>query len=189
MNLRNFQKPIQLNGASCSIQSGSLLFKGPKGSIESPTIPNYLDIQVENNFLTIKQKDALIEKSDRSMAGTFKAIVKSLIEGVTESHSINVVFTGTGSNVQVVGNKLIMKIGKSHLVERILPEGVKCALISSEIKFFKIGLSGVDASIVGKFARELCDMVINRYEGGVHIYIDTQKPQLKEGKKGKKGKK
>jgi len=179
--LRNFNRPIKLNGFTCEKAGSKVTFTGKNGSMDLE-VPNYIDFTIENGEVTLKVNRDFQSNQEKAMTGTIKALTMSYIKGVTEFHSRIVIFTGTGCNVKVIDGKLVMKIGKSHLVERVIPEGVNCAIHSSDIKETKLKIHGIDACSVGQFSKELCDLVKNRYKGGIHIWIEGKEVPLKEGK-------
>jgi large subunit ribosomal protein L6 len=183
--LRNFNRPIKVNGFTCKKDEGKevskITFTGKNGSLQLD-VPNYINFSIEKDEIVLGLNRDLVSNQEKAMTGTVKALTMSYIKGVTEFHSRIVIFTGTGCNVKVVGDKLVMKIGKSHLVERVIPQGINCAIASSDIKETKLKVHGIDACAVGQFSKELCDLVKNRYKGGIHIWIEGKEVPLKEGK-------
>ena len=157
---------------------------GPLGSIDLE-LPDSLTCSFEDNTLKIdllKSKNEL-SKDEKAKIGTFKSLVLSSITGTTQYHSRVVVFTGTGIDVKVVDQKLKLEIGKSHPILLDIPTSLSCAVESSDIKQIRLRVKGVDSAQVGKFVRELSDLVRNPYKNGKHIYPEDRELITREGKK------
>lgn len=197
--LRTILNPIKLkDGCSFDIVKNSensplafdILQKaritGSLGSIELD-LPSCLDCLYENGLLKISLKKSKKElsKEDRAKVGTFKALLLSSMDGVSKYHSRVVIFTGTGVSVKVLDKKLSLEIGKSHPVLVDIPNSIHCAVESSDIKQIKLGVKGIDSCLVGKFVRELCDLVKNPYKNGKHIWPEDRELITREGKKKK----
>ena len=183
--LRSLNRPIDLHGATCSINIGTLSLTGKHGSSEYK-FPEYIDCKVENSSIVLQIKSEL-SKKQRAMAGSFKAGLISLIKGLQFKHERVVIFTGTGCSVKVAAGdttkaKLNMRVGKSHPVEKEIPDHITCVVESSDIRETKLKVSGVDAAAVGQFASELC--IHNPYKGGIHAWIEGNEIPVKEGKSG-----
>lgn len=184
--IRNLEKPIQFN-KDISVKSGEscLSFSGPKGNLELPVLSPYLKVEINDSSLHLTTSESLISMSnkDRALIGTIRALIKNCLKGVLEAHKKTVLFTGTGVSVQIAQNQLNMKIGKSHIVVKDIPNHISCTTKASDIKTVSLTIEGSDKAVVGQFARELCDLSKNKYKGGVHIWIVGKEPKLKEGKK------
>ena len=188
--LRSLLKPMSLGGAKLEIIAQNITMSGKHGTISMP-IPSFLELMfLPNDFIVIKTLKALTVKSERALAGSFKANLMLNIKGVNELHSKIVIFTGTGSSVKegMVGQDgvdhagLHMRLGKSHIVERVIPAGLICKVESSDIRETRLRVSGTDLSLVGRFASQLC--VKNAYKGGIHVWVEGKEIPIKEGKSG-----
>lgn len=187
--LRSLSKAIQLNDAKCELVGGLLNISGKHGKM-TLKCPNFLELIIDSKTIIINPLKNLTVKQDRAMAGTFKANLMLSIKGVNELHSKVVIFSGTGSSVKegqvnqdgANVNGLLMRVGKSHIVERAIPDGLSCKVESSDIRETKLRVSGIDLTLVGRFASQL---VIRRaYKGGVRAEIEGQAIPVKEGKSG-----
>jgi ribosomal protein L6P/L9E len=187
MSLRNFSKPINLNGAECLVQDSLHLLKGKKGEMYLKNLPSFLDLIVIEGAICMQlSKDkskASLDKSARALIGTVNSTLKSIIKGVNEGHNVSIIFTGTGAGVEIKGTMLHLKVGKSHIVNIPFPKGIECSVPTGNTKVVKLVISGVDLCRVRQFAKEICDLSKNRYEGGIHIFPENNPPVLKKGKK------
>jgi large subunit ribosomal protein L6 len=121
--------------------------------------------------------------NDKAMAGTFVALLKQSIIGVTSGHSRVVIVTGTGSNIKVAQDRLVMKLGKSHPIEKLIPQGISCAIESSDIRQTRLRINGIDEQKVGQFASEL--RIRRAYAGGIHAWVEGDISMIKKRKGGK----
>lgn len=184
--IRNLQKPIDFEKTTAiELKERVLHFAGPKGKIELGISSSCLKININQSDSTVHLSAPIadISSKERAVVGTIRALIKNSIKGVFSGHHKTVIFTGTGLSIQIVGNTLVMKIGKSHPVIKDIPSNVKCVIKSSDIKTLSLGVESVDKAAVGQFARDLCDLSKNKYKGGIHIWIEGNEPKLKEGKK------
>lgn len=187
MSLRNFEKSVTFGNAKCSLDGRVIRLNGQKGEIESSEVPSFIDIKIEDNQINLALASGFnkqtLDNSQRAMIGTVKSLLKSMIKGVNEGHEVPIIFTGTGVGIELKNNQLHLKIGKSHIVVKEVPKGVVCTIPTGNIKVTKLIISGVDLCKVMQLARELCDLSKNRYQGGVHIFLEKNPPVLKKGKK------
>ena len=82
--LRSLLKPMSLGGAKLEIIAQNITISGKYGTISMP-IPSFLELVfLPNDFVVIKTLKALTVKSERALAGSFKAnlIVGSAAKGI-----------------------------------------------------------------------------------------------------------
>lgn len=187
--LRSLSKPIELGSAKLELTAGTVQISGKHGTI-TMECPRFLEVTQVDNTVVVKPLKSLTVKTERAMAGSFKANLMLNIKGVNELHNKFVIFTGTGCSVKeatitqdgVSCSGLQMRIGKSHIVERRIPDGLICKVESSDIRETRLRVSGIDLALVGQFASEL--RVKNAYKGGIHAWVEGKEIPLKEGKSG-----
>jgi len=107
-----------------------------------------------------------------------------MVKGVTEGYSKSLTVSGVGYKVEAKGNKLVMNIGFSHVVNVDVPEGltVTCPSVT------EIVVSGISKEKVGQFAADIKAIKpVEPYHGyGIHYTNETVR--MKEIKKGAKKK-
>lgn len=183
--LRGITKPIPLDGVSCNINTESVDVSGKHG-MSSVMRPDFIKCTVSDGSIML-EVPTVLTKSQKAMAGSFKANLVASMKGVRSLHERTVIFTGTGASVKVVGSQLAMRIGKSHPVDKEIPSGVTCKVESSDIRETRLKVTGTDAALIGQFASELC--VKNPYKGGIHIWVEGKEVPLRKKKgQGKDGK-
>ncbi len=110
----------------------------------------FVEIKIQDKNIFVNR---LVESREGKMfQGLYYAIIKNMIKGVSEGYKKILEIVGVGYQAQVQGNKIIMKLGFSHPVEFLLPEGIKATL---DQKGTEITISGIDKYLVGETAAKL----------------------------------
>ncbi len=146
---RKSNKPIAIpDGVTVEVKDKTLTVKGPKGELQE-TIHPFVTIEVKDNAVNLSVKNPDV-KAERSMWGTFGALVAVMIEGVVNGYTKQLEINGVGYGFDVSGKKLTVKAGYSHPVIVEIPDNV-------EIKGEKnvITLTSHDKQLVGQVAAEI----------------------------------
>lgn len=158
-------------------------------------IPQEVEIKFDQNFIVVKgpkgelrqeikakaqiDKDKIIVKSDNGAVwGLSRSLIANMVEGVVNGFSKQLEIVGIGYSGQIKENKLIMKLGFSHLVELDIPKGI-------EIKVEKniITIAGIDKQLVGQIAAKIRDKKKPEPYKGKGIRYVGEIIKLKPGKK------
>ncbi|OOF21812.1 50S ribosomal protein L6 [Salinivibrio sp. IB872] len=132
---------VKLNGQDITV-------KGSKGEL-SRTLHDMVAVNQEDNTITFAPS---VEHAKAwAHAGTARALVNSMVVGVTEGFTKKLILKGVGYRATVAGNKLNLTLGFSHPVEHVLPEGIKAECPSQT----EIVISGADKQAVGQVAAEI----------------------------------
>jgi len=96
---------------------------------------------------------------NRQLHGTMRALIANMINGVSKGYEKKMEIFGTGYNLKEQDQKLIFQVGFCHLVERIIPKGVKVkidvgATRGNEVPA-KFTLSSIDKCLLGQFAADI----------------------------------
>ena len=94
-----------------------------------------------------------VEGADNSIAhaGTARALVKNMIEGVSQGFEKKLELVGVGYRAQAKGNTLNLTLGFSHPVDYAVPEGITVETPSQT----EILIKGIDKQKVGQVAAEI----------------------------------
>jgi len=108
-------------------------------------------ILVENEHPEIRE--------NRQLHGTIRALIANMVTGVSKGFEKKMQLYGTGYNVKERGGKLVFQVGFCHLVERVIPEGIKVnidvdATRGNDVPA-RFTLSGIDKCLLGQFAAEI----------------------------------
>ncbi len=135
------------SGVSVSVNALNLQVKGPLGSLEIPfAINNPLKVEIADNKISIKRINDL--KQNKMLHGTFNALVKNAIIGVTEGFSKQLQLVGVGYRAALKGTDLSLSLGYSHPIELKIPKDIKVTVEKNTL----ITISGSDKQHVGEFA-------------------------------------
>ena len=101
-------KPIEIpENVEIESNQGSILVKGPKGSIEI-RIDNSIEIKLEDNLVMLERKND--EPSVRSLHGLYRSLIYNNIVGVTEGFTKTLELQGVGFKAILKGNDLELSI-------------------------------------------------------------------------------
>jgi large subunit ribosomal protein L6 len=141
--------PIALpSGVEVNIAAGEISVKGGKGNMQL-ALHDYVSVAQEDGSLKIAPTKQ--SKSHWAMAGTFRALINNMVNGVSNGFEKKLSLVGVGYRAQAQGQKLNLSLGFSHPVEYAVPEGVKVETPSQT----EIVVSGCDKQKVGQVAAEI----------------------------------
>lgn len=126
--------------------------KGPKGTLKQH-INQMVEVSqhVEGNSTIVKFRPKSAQANAWSQAGTARAVLNNMINGVTTGFSITLELVGVGYRVQASKQALTLSLGFSHPVEFPLPAGVTAEAPNNTT----IVLSGIDKQLLGQVAAEI----------------------------------
>jgi len=124
------------------------LLERPKGSNEFP-VRSDIKVSTDGKLVTVERAGETRET--RAMHGTMRALIASMIEGVTKGYQKELEVVGVGWNAAVQGRKVVLSVGFCQPVEIALPEGVNAACPTNTL----IVLTGYDKQKVGMTASRI----------------------------------
>lgn len=146
------KKPIAIPaGVTVEINGSHVVVKGPKGTLERDFAP-IISIKVEGTEVICERPNDEIES--RSLHGTTRALLNSMVVGVSQGFKKDLEIVGIGYRCAMRGSNLVLNMGYSHEVV-ITPEpGVKISAPEAT----KISVEGIDAQLVGQTAARIRDV-------------------------------
>ena len=103
------KKPVAIaKGVEINVQGGSINVKGPKGTL-SIAKPEGVDVVVENGHAQMSASDASLVP----MAGTLRAILANMVQGVSEGFVRKLELVGVGYRASMAGQDLNLALGFS----------------------------------------------------------------------------
>jgi large subunit ribosomal protein L6 len=154
------KKPVIVPKGVKVEQKGQLIeVSGPLGSLQlkcHPQIKVKIDaaagqVLVENENIEVRQ--------NRQMHGTIRALIASMVVGVSKGYEKKLQMYGTGYSVKEQGGKLILQIGFCNPVEKPIPKGVKVKIEVGTTKGDEVParftLSSADRCLLGRFAADV----------------------------------
>lgn len=146
---RKANKPIEIpSDVTVTVTKELITVKGPKGELTQATHP-IVTVTVTDNTAVLTVPDPE-NKTQRALWGTYGALVRNMIEGVTNGYTIKLEINGVGYGFDVSGNVLTVKAGYSHPVKTTLPESVKIAQEKNLIT-----LTSHDKQLLGQVAAQI----------------------------------
>ncbi len=170
------KKPINIpDGVTVDIKNNQVTVKGSKGEL-SLSIPIEVDVKVEGSEVLVSEKK--LNKQSKALWGTIRSLVANMIEGVSNGFSKDLQIKGVGYKAELQGDKLILKVGFSHLVEIEKEEGIEFT-VAKDI----ITVSGIKKELVGRVAAEIRSVRPPEPYKGKGIRYKDEVVAMKEGKK------
>ena len=166
-------------GVTVEVVDNNVTVKSTKGTLNLNIDP-LVKVTVEENVV----KTDVIKDTKRSnvVVGTTNALIKNMLEGVSNGYTKNLEIVGVGYRFNVQGNKINISAGFSHPVERVCPEGVSVTLVNAN----EISLSGIDKQKVSEFAAKIREIRSPEPYKGKGIRYKGEHIRRKEGKKAAK---
>ena len=160
-------------------ENNKVTVKGPKGTL-SRELPTEMEIKQEGEEIIVTRPNDL--KKMKSLHGLTRTLINNMVVGVTDGYQKVLEVNGVGYRAAKSGNKLTLRLGYSHPVEMIDPEGVETVLEGQN----KIIVKGINKEQVGQYAAEIRDKRRPEPYKGKGIKYADETIRRKVGKTGKK---
>ena len=123
------------------------------------TVPNGVDIKIENNHITVKGPEDNVltvsrdsdERRSKSLHGLTRTLINNMIMGVQQEFTRELQINGVGYRVQKQGNNLNLSLGYSHPVIYEAPEGITFDVPNANTIIVK----GINKELVGQTAADI----------------------------------
>ncbi len=118
--------PIELpKSVSIEVSNSNLVkVKGPKGELFQQVDPD-ISVTVDNGVLTVSRPTE--QKRHKALHGTYRALLSSLVKGVSEGYKSELELVGVGYRADVAKQVLTLSLGYSHPVVVLLPSEIQAA--------------------------------------------------------------
>ena len=167
-------------GVTITVGDGNTVtVKGPKGTLTEKISPA-MELSEENGVLTVKRPSD--SKEHRALHGLTRSLVHNMVVGVTEGFKKELEINGVGYRASKEGNKLVMNLGYSHLVNMEEIDGITIEVPAPN----KVIIHGIDKQKVGQFAANVRAKRPPEPYKGKGIKYATEVLRHKEGKAGGK---
>jgi len=108
-----------------------------------------VEVKHADNTLTFGPRDGYAD--GWAQAGTARALLNSMVIGVTEGFTKKLQLVGVGYRAAVKGNVINLSLGFSHPVDHQLPAGITAECPTQT----EIVLKGADKQVIGQVAADL----------------------------------
>ncbi|MEJ2107414.1 MAG: 50S ribosomal protein L6 [Acidiferrobacteraceae bacterium] len=169
------KNPVKLpSGVEVRVEGGVIKVKGPKGELQQ-RLHATVDLNQEGDEVRFEAKS----DDAWAMAGTTRALVGNMVEGVSQGFEKKLAIVGVGYRAAVKGKALDLTLGFSHPVAYPIPDGITIECPTQT----EIVVKGSDKQQVGQVAAE-----IRRYRPpepykGKGVRYADERVVMKEAKK------
>ncbi len=135
------------SGVEATFADGVLTVKGPKGTL-TQEMRNNVTVEIADGSITLAPVNE--EKESQALWGTYAALARNLVTGVTEGFTKILEIEGVGYKAEAQGQNLTVHVGFSHPVPMVVPEGLTTTVDKNVIT-----IAGIDKHAVGQFAANI----------------------------------
>ena len=169
----NFGSDVQV-----SVNGSLLAVKGPKGQLEM-TIADGITAEIGEGRLVFDRPNN--QRQFRSLHGMTRSIAANMVEGVTNGFKRQLEIRGVGFRALLKGSNLEMNLGKSHLINLVIPADIKVEVDKDQRN---VTVSGIDNQKVGAFAAKIRSFYPPEPYKGKGVRYVGEYVRSKEGKSG-----
>ena len=163
-------------GVTITLSGQDITVKGPIGEL-SRTINSLVSVSQEEN--EIKVTIASDEKSAWAQAGTARALINNMVEGVSKGFEKKLILQGVGYRAKAAGKSIDLSLGFSHPIKHEIPAGITVETPSQT----EIVLKGADKQLVGQTAANIREYRKPEPYKGKGIRYSDENIRRKEAKK------
>jgi large subunit ribosomal protein L6 len=165
-------------GVAINIKENQVTVKGPKGEMNQTFMPS-VSIKLEESKLLVSR--ASDSKQDKALHGLTRSLLNNMVIGVTKGWEKSLEIVGVGFRAEKSGEKLVLRLGFSHMVEVTPLPGISFAMEGTA----RIKVSGINKETVGEQAAELRAIRPPDAYKGKGIRYTGEVVRIKPGKAGK----
>lgn len=162
-----------------SLSTDSMTLTGPKGSL-TQHFNNKVNISIDDNDsnkIIFAPKNNNVEAWKH--AGTARALMNNMIQGVTTGYAKTLELVGVGYRAQASGNTIALSLGFSHPIDYKLPDNVKAETPNNTT----INLISICKQSIGQVAAKIRSFRPPEPYKGKGIRYLGEKLTLKDAKK------
>ena len=101
-------------GVTVDIKGSEVTVTGPKGELSRCFSPDMFITLNDNTLAVSRPSDS---KEHRSLHGLTRSLLANMVDGVSRGFEKNLEIVGVGYRVEKSGDKLVFRVGFSHLVD------------------------------------------------------------------------
>jgi len=167
-------------GVDVSIDGRNVTVSGPKGTLSRDLHP---DMTVSREEATLVVTRPTEQKTHKQLHGLTRTLVNNMVVGVTTGYRKGLEITGVGYRAALVGRKLQLNLGYSHLIEIDPPSGITFEVENPT----RLAVVGIDKELVGQIAAKVRATRKPEPYKGKGVRYAGEKIRRKAGKAGKIG--
>ena len=132
------------------VQKDTVTIKGPKGTLEQH-YNKLVKVEKSSEENAVTFNPASDDPKAWAQAGTARALVNNMVQGVTNGFERTLELVGVGYRAQAKGKSITLTLGFSHPIEYALPEGVTVETPNATTVILK----SIDKQLLGQVASEI----------------------------------
>lgn len=164
-------------GVNVVIAENMVTVKGKLGELNQHFDAEHVSVELTDGKVVVTPKSQ--SKQARSLWGTTRANINTIIKGVHDGFTKKLELVGVGYKARVEGKKLVLSLGFSHDVNVETPNGITIACATPT----QISISGADKQLVGQLASEIREYRRPEPYKGKGVKYEGEYVRRKEGKK------
>ena len=133
------------DGVTVDLVGDEIRVKGPNGTL-SERMPGSIEVAIGKSEIVFKRPSD--RRNHRELHGLARALVASMVTGVTKPFVKELEIQGIGYRAEADAKNLKLTVGYSHAVDMAIPEGIKVSVDRNVI----VRVEGISAQKVGEFA-------------------------------------
>jgi len=165
-------------GVTVTIDKNRVKVAGPKGELSRDINPEIAIAQQDNTLMVTRPSD---NREHRSQHGLARSLINNMVTGVSSGFEKQLEIVGVGYRAEKAGEKLVIRVGYSHLVEVEPLPGITLSVEGNT----RIKVSGINKEAVGEMAARIRRIRPPDAYKGKGIRYAGEKVHLKPGKAGK----
>ncbi|MCI3911065.1 50S ribosomal protein L6 [Pseudomonas viridiflava] len=174
------KNPVKLpSGVEVKLVGQQLSVKGAKGTLELNVHSSVEIVEIVEEAGELRFAARNGDQQTRAMAGTTRALVNNMVQGVSQGFERKLQLVGVGYKAQAKGTVLNLALGFSHPVDYELPNGITAETPSQT----DILIRGIDKQLVGQVAAEIRDFRRPEPYKGKGVRYADEVVRRKEAKK------
>ena len=172
------KQPVNLpQGVTATISADAVVVKGAKGTLTLALSNRHVKVVQDGSTLTVEKAN---DGRDADMiAGSTRAHLANIIEGVSKGYERKLELVGVGYRAAAQGKNLNLTLGFSHPVVYEAPEGITIETPTQT----EILVKGTDVQKVGQVAADIRAFRPPEPYKGKGVRYGGEKIELKEAKK------
>jgi large subunit ribosomal protein L6 len=183
--MSNMLTPVEIpDKVEATVQPQKVHVIGPLGELEHE-LPHTLEVQydAENNEMLVTRHSE--ERDVRALHGLHRSLLANMVEGVSKGYQKKLEIHGTGYNVNMRGNTIVLQIGFCHDVQFDIPEDIEVEIEQNAAQPdnpARFTVKGIDKAQLGQFCANIRDVRPPEPYKGKGIRYADEHVRRKEGK-------
>lgn len=139
-------------GVTLTLEGSTVKVKGPKGELEQ-VVDAEIGMDLQDNVLTFTRPSD--HKDHRAKHGLYRALVRNMVEGVSNGYTIKLELVGVGYRASSQGQDLTLSLGFSHQIVMRLPQEIKLEAETKKGENPYVQLTSHDKQLIGSVAAKI----------------------------------